>query len=95
MKILKFLLFFTLIICSVDVAVAQKAKLKRAKQYMDDMNYKSAADVYLEVLDKNDNDDAKIGIAECYRRLNNMNEMEYWYGQVVLLPKAEDRKSVV
>lgn len=91
MKILKLLLLFILIIYSIDGVAAQKAKLKRAKQYMDNMNYKTAADIYLEILDKNDNDDAKIGIAECYRRLNNINEMEYWYGQVVLLPKAEPK----
>lgn len=67
---------------------AQQAKLNKAKKLMDDYNYQGAVEVYLQILDKNDDPEAKINIAECYRMLRNPSEMEYWYGQVALLPQA-------
>lgn len=78
-----------LVFLVATTANAQKAKLKRAQKHMENMEYKAAIDIYLQILDKSDNSEAKIGIADCYRHLNNCNEMEYWYGQVVLLPSAE------
>lgn len=53
------------------------------------MAYQSAIDIYLSVLDKHDDSQAKIKIAECYRKLGNWNEMEYWYGHVVLLSNSD------
>lgn len=79
------LLFSVLIVAT---ATGQKARLKSAKNLMDRKNYQAAVEIYLEILDKQDDAEAKMGIAECYRFLRNQHEMEYWYGQVVLLPQA-------
>lgn len=68
---------------------AQKGKLARANSLFEDLNFVEATKVYLEILDKRDNSEAKIKLAECYRKTNNFQEMEYWFGQVVLLPDAQ------
>ena len=68
--------------------MAQKGKLRKAKRLMEDYNYQAAIDVYLKVLEKYDESEAKLNIAECYRMLRNSDEMEYWYGQVSLMPQA-------
>lgn len=80
------LLFMVLIVGSASGQT--KAKLKTAKKYLDRKNYQEAIEIYLEILDKYDDAEAKINIAECYRYLRNPHEQEYWYGQVVLLPQA-------
>lgn len=68
---------------------AQKAKMNHANLLFDKLNYKEAAKEYLYILDKRDNSEAKMKLAECYRKMNDMQEAEYWFGQVVLLPEAE------
>ncbi len=75
--------------CFLTTAIfAQQAKLKKAKKLMEEFNFQGAVELYLDVLDKYDDAEAKINIAECYRMLRNPSEMEYWYGQVALLPQA-------
>lgn len=68
---------------------AQTAKLKRAKKYMDDLNYISAIEVYNQILAKKDVAEAKINLAECYRKIGDPFNAEYWYAQVVRLPEAQ------
>jgi outer membrane protein OmpA-like peptidoglycan-associated protein/tetratricopeptide (TPR) repeat protein len=85
----KYLSVFLFIVLVATTATAQKGKLKRAQKHAENREYKAAIEIYLQILDKSDDSDAKIGIADCYRHLNNCNEMEYWYGQVVLLPSAD------
>ncbi|MEM1321729.1 MAG: OmpA family protein [Bacteroidota bacterium] len=82
---------FTLLLItfSVGSVVAQSAKLKRAQQYMDDLNYTEAIVLYNQILEKNDNPDAKINIADCYRKVGDAENAEYWYGQVVQSADAE------
>ncbi|MCP4437489.1 MAG: OmpA family protein [Aureispira sp.] len=80
-------LFFIFII--VSLAQAQRPKVKRANKLMENLNYQGAIELYREVLDRTDDPDAKLNIAECYRKINNTHEMEYWYGQVVLRPDAD------
>lgn len=70
-------------------ASAQKSKLQRANQLFKDLNYQEAIEVYLSILDKGDNAEAKINLADCYRHLHNWADAEYWYGQVVRLPQAQ------
>ncbi len=70
-------------------AFAQSAKLKRANAAYDDLNYMEAIELYTQILDKNDISEAKIKLADCYRKISNSAEAEYWYGQVVRLPEAE------
>lgn len=79
---LVFILFSTALI-------AQKAKLERANREFEQFNYSEAIILYQEILEKNDVSEAKIKLAESFRKVDNMGEAEYWYGQIVHLPEAE------
>jgi len=68
---------------------AQSAKIKRAKEDMADLNYIDAIEILQNVLKAEDNAEAKINLAECYRKINDTENAEYWYGQVVRLPEAQ------
>ena len=68
---------------------AQSAKLKRAQNYMKDLNYVGAIQLYNQILENQDNSEAKIQIAECYRKISDSENAEYWYGQVVRIPESE------
>ena len=79
---------FAIIILSLlctSFAHSQNAKLKRAEKLMLKHNYTSSIDLYLKVLNKSNSADAIIGLAECYRRVGNIDETEYWYSRVVQL----------
>jgi len=82
-----------LAICSffllIGMASAQSAKLKRAKKMMADYNYVGAITLYNQILERKDVAEAKINIAECYRKVNNAENTEFWYAQVVKLPEAQ------
>ncbi len=88
---MKFRIIITLIICCLFIgnAEAQQKKLKKADRYYKSLNYQKAIAYYLDVLDKRDISSAKIKLAECYRKIGNMNEAAFWYGQVVRLPEVE------
>lgn len=85
----KITLSFLLVFFVASIGLAQKAKLQRANIEFEDYNYASAIQLYLEILDKVDIAEAKIKVAESYRKINNMGEAEFWYGQVVHLPEAK------
>lgn len=68
---------------------AQKAALKRANKFYQDLSFQNAIVAYLDILDRRDVAEAKINVADCYRRLGNTSDAEYWYGQVVHLPEAK------
>ncbi len=78
-----------LLLLVATAGIAQSGKIKRAKQLMKDLSYRPAIALYTQVLEKEDNAEAKISIAECYRKVNDWENAEYWYGQVVRLPQAE------
>ncbi|NUO01799.1 MAG: PD40 domain-containing protein [Saprospiraceae bacterium] len=67
---------------------AQQAKLKKAQFYMETLNYEAAIDLYKQVLEKRDLPEAKMAIAEAYRKLNDCANAEIWYAQIVQLPDA-------
>jgi outer membrane protein OmpA-like peptidoglycan-associated protein/Tol biopolymer transport system component len=79
---------FVLVFCSTTV-FAQGAKLERAKKYMKELNYQGAIEVLSKVLANGDNAEAKINLAECYRKVNDCENAEFVYGQVVRLPEAQ------
>jgi outer membrane protein OmpA-like peptidoglycan-associated protein/tetratricopeptide (TPR) repeat protein len=85
----KIALSFLLVFFVASIGFAQKSKLQRANVEFEDYNYNTAIQLYLEVLDKADIAEAKIKLAESYRKMNNMGEAEFWYGQVVHLPEAK------
>lgn len=78
-----------LFLCSATALHAQQAKLKKAHKYMELLNYKSAADLYMRILEDHEVPEAKINLAEAYRKLNDYTNAEYWYQQVVYLPEAK------
>lgn len=79
----KGILTLTLIFALASAGVAQSGKLKRAKKYMKDFSYTPAIVLLNQILEKEDNQEAKIAIAECYRKVNDWGNAEYWYSQVV------------
>lgn len=68
---------------------AQSAKLNRAAQLMDELNYTEAIKLYNEILSESDDPDAKMQLAKAYRMTNDTKNAEYWYGQIVRLPQSE------
>ena len=91
MRLVKYTLTLLLLVLSYSVVDAQQAKLKKADRLMGQHNYKAAIDIYLSILDKGNDADAAIGIAECYRRIGDSDETEYWYGYVSKLPNAPQK----
>ena len=88
---MKFRIIITLIICCLFIGntEAQQKKLKKADKNYKALNYQKAIAYYLDVLDKRDISSAKIKVAECYRKIGDMNEAAFWYGQVVRLPEVK------
>lgn len=91
MRFLNYILTFSLLLAFCFNANAQRSKINRADRLMGQHNYAAAIDIYLGVLDKGNDDDATIGIAECYRRIGNPDETEYWYGLVSRMPNAPQK----
>jgi len=67
---------------------AQSSKLKKAEKYMQDLNYTDAIGLLNQILDNSDSSEAKILIAEAYRKISDSENAEFWYGQIVRLPEA-------
>jgi outer membrane protein OmpA-like peptidoglycan-associated protein/tetratricopeptide (TPR) repeat protein len=86
MRILSSLLLFCLI---ATVSYGQAAKMKQAQQKMDNLDYMGAIELYNLILEDHDEAQAKINLAEAYRKINDTPNAEYWYGQVVRLPQSE------
>lgn len=63
--------------------MAQRAKLRRANDEYKSLNFQKAIALYLEVLDKYDVPEAKVNLADAYRKVGNSIEAEYWYGKVM------------
>lgn len=91
MRFLNYILTFSVILAFCFSADAQRSKINRAERLMGQHNYAAAIDIYLGILDKGNDDDATIGIAECYRRIGNPDETEYWYGLVSRMPNAPQK----
>jgi len=83
-RILTFICFSLLFISDINAQVINPVKslIKKADKYFDRDAYGIAASLYLEVLQKeDDNNDIKLKLAECYRLLNQPEEAEYIYRQ--------------
>jgi outer membrane protein OmpA-like peptidoglycan-associated protein len=75
-----------LITCSLS---AQSAKVERAQRYMKELNYVGAIEILTKVIQQKDDAGAKIALAECYRKVNDVANAEFLYGQVVRLTEAQ------
>lgn len=91
MRFLNYILTFSVVLAFCFNADAQRSKINRADRLMNQHNYAAAIDIYLGILDKGNDDDATKGIAECYRRIGNPDETEYWYGLVSRMPNAPQK----
>ena len=85
---LRLLLLFVALAAGLQVAEAQSSRIKRAQRLMQDLNYTEAIDQFNQILESSDDADAKISLAEAYRKINDPVNAEYWYGQVVRLPES-------
>ncbi len=83
------LLAVLVLFIGMSAVSAQSSKLKRAKKYYDNLAYMEAIELYNLVLEKEDNPEAKIYLADSYRKINDTDNAEYWYGQVVRLAEAQ------
>jgi len=45
--------------------------------------------LYQQILEKEDSPEAMVNLAECYRKINDPENAERWYAQVVQLPQAK------
>ncbi len=91
-QMLRLLLLFVAVFCfmSTTDASAQKGKLKKANELFENYNFPEAADMYKKILSKDDVDEAKINLADCYRLMNKPVEAEYWYEQIIDLGIGDD-----
>jgi len=68
---------------------AQSLLLKQANDAMRELDYMTAIVLYQQVLEKENNPEATVNIAECYRKINDKENAEFWYNKVVQLPNAK------
>ncbi|MFZ1497098.1 MAG: flagellar motor protein MotB, partial [Saprospiraceae bacterium] len=79
----------TILLFIAGALLAQNARTKRAKEQMANLDYTGAIETLSGALDKDSgNNEAKLLIAESYRKVGDSENAEYWYGQVVQLPEA-------
>ena len=69
-------------------ADAQTNRIKRAQRLMEDLNYSEAIQQFNQILETSDAAEAKLALAEAYRKINDPVNAEYWYGQIVRMPEA-------
>ncbi len=85
----RYLIILGVCLLTQGMVSAQSSKMKRANKAFENLNYQEAIELYNEILGKEDNDLAKINLSECYRKVNNTEEAEYWLGQIVNMPESE------
>ncbi len=76
--------------CCASLALSAQGILQRqADQAMQDLDYMTAIVLYQQVLENDDNSAAKISLAECYRKINDTENAERWYAEVVKTSAAK------
>jgi len=66
-----------------------QSRLTRANNALRELNYMTAIVLYQQILEKEDSPEAMVNLAECYRKINDPENAERWYAQVVQLPQAK------
>jgi len=90
-KIYQIILTSLTVLLLSNSSIAQQKQpytLKKANKLYDRMAYSTAIDYYKRALGKTDDFDAKQKLAECYAKMNDYVNAEYWYSQVVLSSTA-------
>lgn len=67
---------------------AQNAKLKKARYYMESLNYQVAIDIYQQILEKGDNPEAMTNLAIAYKKTNQYEAALPWFEKAVELEDA-------
>lgn len=88
--ILRQLFFLVFCLLSYQTVVAQQLPMRLAQTYMEQFQYNAAIEVYESILEKEpDNLEAKIQLAEAYRKTKQTKEAEFWYSQIVFNPDID------
>lgn len=82
--------FFSIVLLFFGSSLyGQSILLRQANDAMRELDYMTAIVLYQQVLEKEENPEATINIAECYRKINDKENAEAWYARVVQLPNAK------
>lgn len=84
---MKFRLSFLLFL--LPACMWAQSRLVRANNAMRELDYTTAIPLYQQILEKENEPEAMINLAECYRKINDSEHAEHWYAQVVQLPQAK------
>ncbi|MEY2828242.1 MAG: hypothetical protein RIQ33_100 [Bacteroidota bacterium] len=88
-KIYQIVLTALLLLSSMSQQMyAQSYVQKKGNKMYDRMAYSPAIDYLKKSLGKSDSWETKSKLADCYRKINDPINAEYWYGQVVLSNSA-------
>lgn len=71
------------------VCAWSQSRLTRANNAMRELDYMTAIIMYQQMLEKEDSPEAMINLADCYRKINDPENAEFWYAKVVQLPQAK------
>ena len=66
-----------------------QSRLTRANNALRELDYMTAIVLYQQILEKEDSPEAMVNLAECYRKINDPENAERWYAQVVQLPQVK------
>lgn len=84
---MKFRFLFLLFL--FPACIGAQSRLQRANNAMRELDYMSAIPLYQQILEKEKEPEAMINLAECFRKINDSKNAEYWYAQVVQLPQVK------
>ena len=65
------------------------SKYIEANRFYNNLGFAKAIPLYEKALEKKNIPDAKIKLADAYRKINNSVKAEYWYSQVVNMPQCK------
>ncbi len=82
-------MFFYLLLLGNLSAVAQKGKINKAEAWLQNGEYEKVIVSYLTILDKRDDAEVKIKLADIYRLTENWQEAAFWYEQVIHLSEID------
>lgn len=89
MRKLKIHIAILLLVLASTTLFAQNSKMKRAEKALNALDYPTAIQLYLEILEKEDHFPAKLKLAEAYRKTNKYAQAESWYAQIVSVPEVD------
>lgn len=77
------------VITILFIAGCASSHYKQGNYLYDNLAYSEAVNEFTKALASKNIPDAKIKIADSYRKMNNSQKAEFWYEQVVQIPEAQ------